>query len=266
MTQTPPLSPEQASGIEEIKKWYQDAVDGLRGCFRLFGPAGTGKTTMAKAIPGALGTTARFMTYTGKAAHVLGRKGVEAKTIHSSIYYPVSNSEAKAKLEECWKEAERLELADQSAPEHSDPNRLKELRLEIQDLEGQARRLSWEWNPEAMSDMPGVLILDEVSMVNGKLAQDIEAYGIPVIVLGDPAQLPPVGGRRPLHQRAAGFRPWRPSTARRWNPRSWSWPPACGPPGMPRSGCAGATPSPPAWPRPWKPIKSSSGATSGGGR
>jgi exodeoxyribonuclease-5 len=207
MTQTPALSPEQASGIEEIKKWYQDAVDGMRGCFRLFGPAGTGKTTMAKAIPDALGTTARFMTYTGKAAHVLGRKGVEAKTIHSSIYYPVSNQEAKAKLEEKRQELAGLATVIPSSVVMSDDgvsNRgdvypaegehADELRAEIQELEAQSRRLSWEWNPEAMSDMPGVLILDEVSMVNGKLAQDIEAYGIPVLVLGDPAQLPPVEG------------------------------------------------------------------------
>lgn len=31
-------------------------------------------------------------------------------------------------------------------------------------------------------------------MVNAKLAADIEAYGVPVLVLGDPAQLPPVDG------------------------------------------------------------------------
>jgi exodeoxyribonuclease V len=198
------LSAQQSAGLEEIKKWYEDAADGLRGCFRLFGPAGTGKTTMAKAIPDALGVSARFMTYTGKAAHVLGRKGVVARTIHSSIYYPISNQEARAELD-----AKRLEMAemetvmsqdDQSVVDAGWASKLElagamsETAERITELESQAGRLSWEWNPEAMSDNPGVLILDEVSMVNFKLASDIEAYGIPVIVLGDPAQLPPVEG------------------------------------------------------------------------
>jgi exodeoxyribonuclease-5 len=188
------LSGEQLAGIEEIKKWYEDAVDGMRGPFRLFGPAGTGKTTMAKAIPAALGVGARFMTYTGKAAHVLGRKGVVARTIHSSIYYPLADEEAKRRLAEARRELERQELADQSMPEYSNPKVAAELREEIADLEARSRRMSWEWNPEAMADNPGVLILDEVSMVNERLAGDIEAYGIPVLVLGDPAQLPPVEG------------------------------------------------------------------------
>lgn len=193
------LSAEQRAGIEEIGKWYQDAVDGMRGCFRLFGPAGTGKTTMAKSIPDALGTTARFMTFTGKAAHVLQRKGVRgAKTIHSSIYYPTSDDEAKRELAakrdrrddlEDYISRGELEAVDGVADE------LRDLHKEIADLEARSKRMKWEWNPEAfMEDMPGLLILDEVSMVNGKLADDIERYEIPVLVLGDPAQLPPVEG------------------------------------------------------------------------
>lgn len=185
------LSAEQLAGIEEIGKWYEDAVDGLRGCFRLFGPAGTGKTTMAKAIPGALGVGARFMTFTGKAARVLKSKGVEgAKTIHSSIYYPTTDEESKAALA---KAREDLAAAEEMGDSHADLQ--SELRTQVAELEAKAKRLSWEWNPEAFAeDMPGVLILDEVSMVNGRLAQDIERFGIPVLVLGDPAQLPPVDG------------------------------------------------------------------------
>jgi exodeoxyribonuclease-5 len=202
------LSGEQLAGIEEIKKWYADAADGFRSpVFRLFGPAGTGKTTMAKAIPAALDTTARFMTYTGKAAHVLGRKGVTAKTIHSSIYYPLADEEAKRRLTEARRELADMEAVmvravdgEQWAVDAGWASKLElagaisETSEEVAELEARARRMSWEWNPEAMADRPGVLILDEVSMVNERLAGDIEAYGIPVLVLGDPAQLPPVEG------------------------------------------------------------------------
>jgi exodeoxyribonuclease-5 len=195
------LSAEQMSGIEEISKWYEDAVDGFRGVFRLFGPAGTGKTTMAKAIPDALGTTAQFMAYTGKAAHVLQRKGIAgARTIHSSIYYPTSDEEAKREL--AAKRQRRDELEDYisrgeltPAPGDDLETELRDLHAAIADLEARSKRMAWELNPEAFAETnPGVLILDEVSMVNEKLATDLGSYGIPILVLGDPAQLPPVEG------------------------------------------------------------------------
>lgn len=185
------LSAEQAAGIEAIRKWYEDAVDGFAGPFRLFGPAGTGKTTMAKSIPEALGVRAQFMAYTGKAVHVLRSKGLpDAKTIHSSIYMPTADQEARDRLR-----AARLELAEAAMDVEATPEANYALREVIEELEIQTKRLSWEWNPEAfMETDPGLLVLDEVSMVNEALAADIERYGIPVLVLGDPAQLPPVEG------------------------------------------------------------------------
>lgn len=39
-----------------------------------------------------------------------------------------------------------------------------------------------------------LLIIDECSMVNEKLGKDLLSFGIPILVLGDPAQLPPVSG------------------------------------------------------------------------
>ncbi len=40
----------------------------------------------------------------------------------------------------------------------------------------------------------GLLVIDECSMVDKDLAEDILSFGKPVLVLGDPAQLPPVSG------------------------------------------------------------------------
>jgi len=39
-----------------------------------------------------------------------------------------------------------------------------------------------------------LLIIDECSMVDDALAKDILRFGVPVLVIGDPAQLPPVSG------------------------------------------------------------------------
>ena len=56
---------------------------------RVFGYAGTGKTTMAKEIASAVDGDVLFMTFTGKAALVLRSKGCAgASTIHGAIYKP----------------------------------------------------------------------------------------------------------------------------------------------------------------------------------
>lgn len=39
-----------------------------------------------------------------------------------------------------------------------------------------------------------LVIIDECSMVNDEMGQQLLSYGVPVLVLGDPAQLPPVSG------------------------------------------------------------------------
>jgi len=57
--------------------------------FRLFGYAGTGKTTLARHIAADVEGEVLFGAYTGKAALVLRSKGCgEARTIHSMIYRP----------------------------------------------------------------------------------------------------------------------------------------------------------------------------------
>lgn len=39
-----------------------------------------------------------------------------------------------------------------------------------------------------------LLVLDEVSFVNEEVGKDLESFGVPTLVLGDPGQLPPVKG------------------------------------------------------------------------
>lgn len=192
------LTAEQRAGIERIRNWYENPA----GPFRLFGPAGTGKTTMAKSIPEALGLErVRYATFTGKAAHVLRSKGAApVSTIHSGIYYPTTSEEARERLR--LAQTELAELAEEARSEphapHPDPeglvSRMAELEIQIPILQAEARRMSWEWNEHSEWASADLIILDEVSMVGPKLAADIEAYGVPVLVLGDPAQLPPVEG------------------------------------------------------------------------
>ncbi len=80
-------SPQQANALKKIKRWA--TAKGGPQVMRVFGYAGTGKTTMAKEIASAVDGDVLFMTFTGKAALVLRSKGCAgASTIHGAIYKP----------------------------------------------------------------------------------------------------------------------------------------------------------------------------------
>lgn len=208
------LSPGQRAGIEKIQRWYES--EPLEP-FRLFGPAGTGKTTMAREIPRALGLDqVVYGTYTGKAAHVLRSKGCEpASTIHSAIYCITANTKAREQLGAAREELGQMQalMALIHKERESDPimagamlvdagwsdmlelgGAIDETQEEIAELKKVIRRPNWEFDP--FNDWTGadLIVLDEVSMVDVKLATDVERCGVPILVLGDPAQLPPIEG------------------------------------------------------------------------
>jgi ATP-dependent exoDNAse (exonuclease V) alpha subunit len=49
------------------------------------------------------------------------------------------------------------------------------------------------WN-KAPASHAKLIIIDECSMVDAELARDLLSFGVPLLVLGDPAQLPPIQG------------------------------------------------------------------------
>lgn len=79
------LTPEQQRAVEAFAPVYR----GKRRRLTIGGYAGTGKTTIIRAIVEEYGTRDLVVcTPTGKAAHVLRSKGVDACTLHSLIYTP----------------------------------------------------------------------------------------------------------------------------------------------------------------------------------
>lgn len=75
--------PQQEAALKEIKQWLKDPN---KQVFKLFGFAGTGKTTLAKEIASFKKKTL-FGAFSGKAAQVMRQKGChDAMTIHSLIY------------------------------------------------------------------------------------------------------------------------------------------------------------------------------------
>jgi len=75
--------------MKAVAEWLK-ARPGKHGTpqvFRLFGYAGTGKTTLARHIADGVDGGVKFAAFTGKAALVMRNKGCDgASTIHSLIY------------------------------------------------------------------------------------------------------------------------------------------------------------------------------------
>lgn len=142
-------SAQQEQAIKAVIAWANDKS--APQVFRLFGYAGTGKTTIAKEIAERVGGHVPFAAFTGKASLVLKSKGCDnAGTIHSLIYKVIDD--------------------------------------------GEGGKPKFVRNPECSLYFARLCIVDEVSMVGDELALDLLSFGCKVLVLGDPAQLPPVKG------------------------------------------------------------------------
>jgi len=141
-------SGQQEAAIKSVRSW----LNGGRGqIFRLFGFAGTGKTTLAKELAGDIRGRVLYGAFTGKAALVMRRKGCDgASTIHSLIYSLDEDNKG-------WEP--KFILNENSVVADAD-----------------------------------LVIIDECSMVDEELARDLLSFRTKVLVLGDPAQLPPVKG------------------------------------------------------------------------
>lgn len=134
---------EQETALKAISQW-----NGSSPIFRLFGYAGTGKTTIAKAIVDNHKGNVRLATFTGKAAHILAQKTKQpVTTLHQLIY-----------------RFDGIKNGD----------------------------LTFQLNEESPLTSASLLIIDECSMVDETLGNDLLSFGVPILVLGDPAQLPPI--------------------------------------------------------------------------
>src|SRR5579863_5231189 len=53
---------------------------------------------------------------------------------------------------------------------------------------------TFKLNHDGPASRAGLIVIDECSMVDAELGRDLLSFGKPILVLGDPAQLPPVKG------------------------------------------------------------------------
>lgn len=178
-------SPDQEKALKAVGDWYRS---GSEQVFRLFGYAGTGKTTLARHLAESTGGRVAFAAYTGKAASVLVSKGCPATTIHSLIYIPYTKS--KYRLSNMEDELAALERQT-TLTEHN-KRRIVSLKKQITDEKNEVNKPGFVRNPDSEVRDLDLLIIDECSMVGVDMGEDLLSYGTKVLVLGDPAQLPPV--------------------------------------------------------------------------
>ena len=179
-------SREQEGALRAVQQWFRS---GGHEPFYLAGYAGTGKTTLARHFASSVGGEVKFGAFTGKAASVLRKKGCPgATTIHSLIYKPVGNSNGK-KISELESLIENMVALPE---EQQDQALLRSWGQELQALKAKSSAM-FEVNEEAEITEADLVILDECSMLDDKVAADLLAFNKPVLVLGDPFQLPPIG-------------------------------------------------------------------------
>ena len=141
----PDFTPHQDAALQAVARWLGDkpGVGRTPQLFRLFGYAGTGKTTLARHLAAHIDGEVKYAAFTGKAALVMRRKGCSgASTIHSLIY----------RARESGEETPTFELWD-----------------------------------DAPASKAKLIVIDECSMVDAELGRDLMSFGVPVLVLGDPA-------------------------------------------------------------------------------
>lgn len=171
-------SPQQADALDRVAQWMRDRD---RPFFYLAGYAGTGKTTLAKHFAEDAGRVV-YGSFTGKAASVMREKGCDgATTIHRLIYRPA------------MKGGTRLRLLREELEAETDDVKKAALRIRIQDEVRNLKAPNFDLNEDADVRHADLVIIDECSMVGTQMGHDLLSFGVPVLVLGDPAQLPPVG-------------------------------------------------------------------------
>lgn len=197
------LNDDQKRAVEKLQYWFRYRTQ-QQQVFTVHGFAGTGKTSMVRvalesidvpiAEAGEAGG-AVFAAYTGRAAKNITKRngGIPATTLHQLLYAPQAASIEE--LAACEAEIKGVEAALANA---AGSERI-ELQCVLQRLQRRLIKLSEpQWVKKeggAVADA-ALIVVDECSMADMRITDDVRALGKPIIVLGDPGQLAPPSNQR----------------------------------------------------------------------
>lgn len=165
------LNKGQKEGFKKACDWWENKD---KQVFTIQGGPGTGKTFIINKLIEKFGINKNnvlFVTFVGRATLPLRQNGLNAKTIHST----------------CYMREEDYVLDSNGNPIILGNNRYKKSSKFI-------------LKPTLPSNIE-LIVADEAGMIDNKMCNDLESFGIPIIATGDRDQLPPVFGKSKwIHQ------------------------------------------------------------------
>ncbi len=170
------LSGDQRAAYDAIVKWARNPPL-TRRTLRLGGYAGSGKSSLLGLLAKEdLGPMA-FAAFTGKAASVLRKKLAE------------SGVATRGRLRRD-RRGQLWEGQDEGAKYVGTIHSLS--YLPVEDIE--TGRVTGFGKQEGLDAQYRLLCLDEASMISEDMLEHLESYGVPILLVGDHGQLPPVRG------------------------------------------------------------------------
>lgn len=185
------FSPNQAKALDGIAAWLSDPHG--KQTFYLAGVAGSGKSTLVEHIVRDLTGKIIYVAPTGKAALVMRRKGCPtATTVHRAIYTPAGDPPSKELIEKLREEIKRLYAMNEASASTKADCLVEQLNNAEVARKRKGPRFTLNLDSELRYAKLGVV--DEASMVDGRMGADLESFGTKLLIIADPAQLPPVYG------------------------------------------------------------------------
>ena len=155
----------QKESMRIFTKWYKK-LD--KQVLEISGYAGTGKTSMLSELIRKIGLDideeVLAIAFTGRAASNLAAKGIPAKSIHSSLMNTVL--------------IPKLDMNGNAIYKNGRPLTTLSFRKK-------------EYLPKSIK----LIIIEEGSFINSEFGLMAESFGLPIFVVGDNSQLPPIFGK-----------------------------------------------------------------------
>lgn len=174
------LSHDQREVFDGIMSWIEAPAYGEEVLLTVGGVAGSGKSTLLGVLAAALAKTKKqiaYLAFTGRAASILDRKlracGVRTTGLAQRGEGDIGEffADDVGKTPFCGTIHRFL-----YKPFVDD---------ETEELKGWSKR-------DALDREYSLIVIDEASMVGERIFNDLKGYGVPILAVGDHAQLPPV--------------------------------------------------------------------------
>lgn len=180
------LSAGQERALDRMGRWVRELP---KQVFVLDGPAGSGKTTIVKRVIENVDGLVLCAAPTGKAALRMKQLGYpKPQTLHKLLFNPKDRSQERVR--ELEMQLRELEAATPPTPQA----KLERASKELNAARRKAASPLFEGKEESDLAHAKLLIVDEGFMVDKQVGLEAIGYKTPILVMGDSAQLPPIGG------------------------------------------------------------------------